>query len=204
MATTKEIMNWEKYAEKYQALVDYGIQTGRVRAYDDSLLQKMRKVSYNGFPVSAVLLCPELCQGYCYQSVLLLAKALKDSKFRVVTADVDMLALNPVYLDKYRGMDDVPWANHCFLEETTPEGIVWVYDTSMGLIFEKNLYYEIQNPQIFTINEQEDFTEEYDFKEYAMPISLEILESMAIASENLYTAALLSEIDYIKSTKSFK
>ena len=32
------------------------------------------------------------------------------------------------------------------------DGTTWVYDTSVGLVFEKSLYYKMQNPKITKVN----------------------------------------------------
>ena len=121
MANISNNQRWEKYLIRYNELFELGLQTDRIKMYDSNLIAKMRSVSYQGLPLSLILLSPEICQGFCYQSVLLLAKALKDSKYQVVTADIDMLRLNPYYLEQFQDKQGIPWANHCFLEETSRE-----------------------------------------------------------------------------------
>ena len=203
MVSFLDNQRWENYLNQYEMLFELGVQSGRIKMYDNEIISKMRNIQYQGLPLSLILLSPTICQGFCYQSVLLLGKALKDSDYKIVTADINMLKLNPYYLEQFQGVNDKPWANHCFLEETKKDGTTWVYDTSSGLIFEKTLYYQMQNPKITTINDKEDFTEDFDFKEFGMNITLEDIERIANSTNNAYTELLCQEIYYHKMLTSF-
>lgn len=141
MATELELLKWNLYKKKYDILFDYGVRHGLIRPYDAQLIENLRHIYYGGLPASILLLHGNLSNGHCYDRGTLITLGFGDDDFHVVDADIDSLKLNPKCIDEYRYNNlSEHYANHCFAERTTADGITWVYDTSLGLVFEKGLY----------------------------------------------------------------
>jgi len=205
MVTKLDKIKWELWKKKNELLIRYGASRVLVRKYEDELIENLRHVYYGGIPASIILLCPTLCEGRCYDRALLMTLGFGDDAFKLVDADVDMIALDPRYIDAA----NEHYANHCFAERTMKDGMTWVYDTTLGFICEKNLYYIIQHPRITKINEKAEtiaFCEYRDIKnadierdKYALPITLPNLEAIVASEERgLYVERLRYELELFK------
>ena len=208
MATKTEKLKWSIWKKRTVLLTSYGIKTGRIHSYEKELIENLRHVYYGGIPASILLLCEEVCNGFCYDRGVLVTLGFSDDDFRVVDADIDGIKLNPKYIDKNRENQDPHYASHCFAERTKSDGTTWVYDTSMGLVIEKDLYYKMENPQITKINSKQEtlnFCEYQDIKnsninkdKYVLPLILPNIEYIASISSGIYHEELRQEIDLFK------
>jgi hypothetical protein len=209
MATKIEEMRWKLYNIKFNVLLCYGVIQGKIFPYDDELIENLRHVNYGGVPASILLLCEKFSNGYCYDRGTLVTLGFGDDDFRVVDADVDILRLNPQYIDESRGeFENGEYANHCFAERKLKNGMTVVYDTSLGLVFEKNLYYKMQNPKITKINDREttlkylydDFQKDSDIErdKYALPLILPWIEKSLVPTQPFYLEKLKKEIEILK------
>lgn len=213
MATLKDKLRWNIYKRKQDLLFTYGLATGLIHPYEEELLENLRHVYYGGVPASIILLCDELCNGRCYDRSLLITLGFGDDDFRLVNGDINLFKLNPKLIDRYNeaislGYEWPHQANHSFAERTKKDGTIWVYDTTWGLVFEKNLYYRINNPKIHKINNRqatEDFCEYQDIKnanfeqdKYILPMILPTIEKIVKSSNQPYTKVLLEEIVHFK------
>lgn len=169
----------------------WGIRKGLIKPYDEDLLKRLREIYCGGLPISLLILHEGLSNGHCYDRGTAVALGFGDDDFRIVDADIDSIKLNPIYIDKYKGGKlSEHYGNHCFAERTMSDGSVWVYDTSVGLVFEKNLYYRMEHPIITTVNDKEatlaflkeDFVrEDIERDKYALPLILPMIEDSSKA-----------------------
>lgn len=214
MATKLDKLRWEIFNKKYDILFSYGLATGRIHPYEDELIENLRHVYYGGLPASVVLLCRKMCNGKCYDRALLITLGFGDDDFQLVDADIDGISLRPRYVDEAKRRHDPHIGNHCFAERTKKDGTVWVYDTTAGLVFEKKLYYMMENPKITKVNSKQatlDYCEHQDIKntnidndKYALPMILPIYEKIAERENGIYAEALRHEIELFKQTINYE
>lgn len=214
MATKLEQLKWKLHKKKYDILFDYGVKHGLIRQYDNQLIENLRHVYYGGFPASILLLHGKLSRGHCYDRGTLITLGFGDDDFQVVDADVDSLKLNPQLIDecRYNNLSE-HYPNHCFAERTTVDGTTWVYDTSVGLVFEKKLYYKMQNPKITKVNDRPttlkflyyDFQRDSDIErdKYALPLILPSIETCMKPIQPFYLEQLTKEIEILKSETGY-
>lgn len=214
MATRLENLKWKLYLMKRDILFEYGIRTGLIQMYDNELIKNLRHVYCGGLPASILLLHRDLSNGRCYDRGPLIALGFLDDDFRVVDADIDSLRLNPKYIDEYRkGLTSEYFPNHCFAERAKKDGSTWVYDTSLGLVFEKNFYYQLEHPIITKVNDREttlnflyeDFQRESDIEKDKdiLPIVLPIIENSKEAVQPFYLENLQQEIEILKQELNY-
>lgn len=209
MATELEEKEWELYKKRYHAFITYGAKNGLIGIYDDKLIGNLRHVYYGGLPASILLLHRKLSNGHCYDRGTLVTLGFDDDDFRVVDADIDSLRLNPQYIDLYRsGKSGPDFANHRFAERILKDGMAVVYDTSVGLVFEKNFYYELEHPKITDVYDKEsvlsflyyDFQQDLDIErdKYALPLILPNIENYLVPTQPFYLRRLKQEIEILK------
>lgn len=216
MATEQEELRWKLYNKKSDLLYKYGVRHNLISTYDDKLLDKLRHVYYGGLPASIILLHNNLSNGFCYDRGPLITLGFdEDDDFKVVDADVDSLRLNPKYIDETReGKQSERYANHCFAERILKDGRTLVYDTSLGLVFDKKLYYRLENPKITKINDKETTLEflYYDSQrdsnietdKYTLPFLLPTIERNLEPIQLLYSEQLKEEIELFKKEINYE
>ncbi len=157
------------------------------------------------------MLVPKLCDGHCYDRVLLLTHAFKEDQFQLVDVNINTIRLNPNIIDKSRNISTGElgknYANHCFVEKKEADGSIWVYDTTARLVIEKELYYQMEEPEITKINSKqatEDYfeyieTEQADIErdKYASIIVIPNIEA-TITDQDPYREMLKREIEIFK------
>ena len=199
---------WKLYQEKYRELFNYGVEHGLIRLYSDNLIKALRNIYYGGLPASIVLLCNEACNGFCYDRAILLSLAFFDDDYQMIEADIDSLRFNPHYIAE-NGEDQNPrYAEHCYLEGKGGDGTIWVFDTSLGLVFERGLYEKMQQPKVNRVYDKNtvmSFGEYQDIKnadiesdKYALPLLMPSYEAIAEKARPYYQERLKEEIDYYK------
>lgn len=152
MTTKIQKMKWNFYQYKKFELLRWGLKTGRIFPYDDELIKKLRTIYHGGIPASIILLSDGLSNGFCYDRALLMSRAFLDTEddVKLLYGDVDGLKLNPRFIN-----DGPLYADHCFLERITKDGVKLIYDTSTGFVYDKKLYWLMEKPKIRKINEKE-------------------------------------------------
>lgn len=207
MAIKLDNLKWNLYLKKKKLLFFYGFKNGLIHPYEKDLIENLRHIYYGGVPASIIIPLISFCNGRCYDRALLLATAFRNEDFCLIDADVDEIRLNPKIINKFKDYNDNHFANHCFVERTKTDGTIWVYDTSVGLVFEKNLYYKLQNPRITKINTKEKTLNYCEFQDilnadierdkYILPLTFPNIEA-AVEKEYLYKELLKEEIERFK------
>ena len=187
MSTRARDLSWKLYYYKNTRLLKWGFEQHRITLYSEELIEKLRNISYGGIPASILLLCNKTSNGYCFDRALLLAQAFLDTDddVQLVYALIDGLRLNPAYEED---RDDPDFAKHCFVERITTDGKHIIYDTSTGMVYDRDIYWQIEHPKVLHINGKKDIieflkTEEFVHDEdmerdkYIAPIMLPAIES---------------------------
>lgn len=214
VATKLDELKWKLFNKKRDILFEYGIKNGLIFGYDDKLLERLRDVNYGGLPASLIILNEKLCNGYCYDRGPLISLGFGDDDFQIVDADIDSLRLNPEYIDEYKNNKiDNHYAEHCFAERKLKDGIVLVYDASLGLVFEKSFYYKLEHPKIRVVNNKEktlnflreEFLEDSSLErdKYILPLILPNLEKRLTPIQPFYEEQLKEEIRLIKEKVNY-
>ena len=215
MATKYEKLRWDLYLIKKKIIFAFGFKTGLIRGYDIEFIENLRKVYYGYLPISIILLDVEGCINKCYGRALLAAFGCGDDYFEHVDADVDSITFKVKNIDVIRnqlGYLPPHYGNHSFIERTMKDGSVWVYDTSCGLVFEKHLYYLLNNPKVTKRHPKSEVTDYIEYQDivdnnrvgainedkYLLPTALPILEEKVRSGNDIYKDALLAEIEWYK------
>lgn len=187
MATEIEKKKWELHQKKHKKLTLWGLKMGYITPYGADLIGKLRTIYSGGVPASIILLSNGMSNGHCYDRATLMAQAFLDTEddVNLVYASIDSLRLNPIY--SKRKKESLLYADHCIVERITKEGYHFIYDTSTGLIYDKELYWLIERPKVRKINNKESirefvkkeefyYPEDPDRDKYAAPIIVPMIE----------------------------
>lgn len=204
-------LKWELQKKKFKMLLLWGLRHGYIFPYDDELIIKLRNIYYGGIPASIILLSNGMSNGHCYDRALLMSQAFLDSEddVKLLYASIDSLRLNPDYI-----RDNPMYADHCFVERTTKDGRHLIYDTSCGFIFDKKIYWLMENPKIRKINDKdaikkfldedcEKCTFNLENDKYVAPLILPMIESTFGRPTEMYSVKgielLQREIEHYKN-----
>ncbi len=210
MATKLQKMKWDLHCYKERLLLIWGLKNGLIIPYDDELIEKLRKVYYGGIPASVILLSNGMTNGHCYDRALLMSRAFLEDEgdVQLLYATIDSLKLNPKFI-----CDDPLYADHCIVERITKDGRHLIYDTSAGFIYDKKLYWLMENPKVRKVNSKESikrfieddedrYPEDVDRDKYAAPLILPMIEMTFGRPTEMYSAKgielLQREIEHYK------
>ena len=216
MATILQKLKFDLHQKKYKMLLLYGLSKGLILPYDDELIERLRKVYYGGVPASIILLSNGLSNGHCYDRALLMSRAFLDTSddVKLLYGDIDSLKLNPKFIS-----DSPHYADHCFVERITEDGRELIYDTSCGFVFDKKLYWLMENPKIRHVNDKDKiktFINEdlennpglVDDDKYLAPLILPFIEKTYGSPTEMYTLngieLLQREIKHYKDEINYK
>lgn len=187
VATRLQELKWNLHCFKDTKLLIWGLKNGLIFPYSDKLIEKLRNVYYGGIPASIILLCDALTNGHCYDRALLLAKAFinDEDDIKLIYASINSIKLNPMYIDE--NSEDPLYADHCFLERITKDGRHLIYDTTTGFVYDKSIYWKIENPKVRHINDKESIkrfieedkeqtSEDLNRDKYAAPLIISNIE----------------------------
>ena len=201
-------IRYNLFKKRYNLLFYYGVMHGLIKKYDDELLNNLSHIYLGGLKATILLLHLNLANGHCYDRATLVTLGFQDDDFQVVDSLVDGLRLRPDLIKKFKeGNLSENYGGHCFAERKDKDGKIWVYDTSVGLVFEKNLYYRMQHPIIKKVNNREKtlaFLEEllkdsnFEEDKYMLPLILPPLETNLVPTQPFYLEQLKKEISLLK------
>lgn len=199
-------LSWKRFCDFKEQLIIEGAQNGLVKPYDEELIETLRNVFYGGIPASIILLCRDLCNGYCYDRATLLTRGLS-LDYKLVKANINTLRLNPKFIKMRKTMPD--YAAHRFVEVSDENNIIWVYDTTSGFVMEKSLFYRIEQPEILKVDSKhavDKFCNDLELvsnegSPFAIELILPFIEKIA-NNELMYQDLLLREIELFKISMS--
>jgi len=207
MITIEEQEKWDIYKRKRDTLIDYGFKNGLVKEYDEETLKRLRNVSIGGVPGDIYIMSYTMTSGNCRKCARLATFAFPEDDFEIVDAVVDGVNLCPYNIEEFRGQD-IEYGLHTFALRKNKNGLSWVYDTTHGLIIEKNLYFKIENPDIKRVITKEEFQSSDEYREikdadfeaekYLLPLSLPAIEADATSLEHRYDHILQERIKELK------
>jgi len=208
MASKIDNLKWELYKKKKRILTLWGLEHGFIFPYDKQLIENLRNVYYGGIPGSILLLCQTLCQGYCYDRSVLITLGFGDDDFNVIKAGIDGIKLNPEYIDKNKKYPSKNYDSHSIAERIFNDGSRWIYDTSLGLMYDKRLYWIIERPDVRKINNKQatlEFCEYQDIKnadierdKYSLPLIIPQIEFIVSRTNCVYNDIIKEEIALLK------
>lgn len=201
--------------ERLLLLLLWGLKNGLILPYDDELIEKLRKVYYGGIPALVILLSNAMTDAYCYDRALLMSRAFleDEDEVQLLCASINSLKLNPKLI-----CDDPLYADHCIVERTTEDGRHLIYDTSVGFIYDKSLYWMMENPKIRHISKkdvikkyiEEDekrYLKDLDKDKYVAPLILPMIEMTFGRPTEMYSAKgielLQRKIEHFKQQISY-
>ena len=211
MSTKYQELKWKLFQKKSRALLIYGLKKGYIAPYDEELIEKLRTIYHGGIPASILLLSNGMSNGHCYDRALLMSRAFLDTEddVNLIYASIDSIKLNPLYIKD----DDENYADHCFVERITKEGYHIIYDTSTGLMYDKEMYWKMEKPKIRQINNKQSiinfikednmiYPEDIDRDKYAAPLILPMIEMTYNRPGEMYAATKINllqrEIEFFK------
>lgn len=149
---------------KKEKLTLWGLKNNLIKPYDEELITKLRHIYSGAIPASILLLSNCMCNGKCYDRAYVMAQAFLDTEddVNLIYATVDSIKLNPRYIDE----SDPLYADHCFVERITKDGKHLIYDTSSGYVYDKKLYWLLENPKVRHITPKEVLVDRVKNDEY--------------------------------------
>lgn len=162
-----------------QEVMVNALQEGKILPYEEELISKLRNLTYRGFPLSIILFCKEFCRGECYSMSMNLSRAMEH--FTLVHGDVNFIVL------------DEKDPNHSWVEK---DG--FVYDTTDGFRWDKDLYYELFQPVVREVYDENTVKDYSDYQRVLSHSDDEIeLERLKLMIQ--YIELLESEQPYVNS-----
>ena len=147
---------WELYKINFKSYMSSGKLLEKIKPFDEEIITNLRDLYYNSMPAVVLLLGKDFAQENCHTRAKLLAYAFKDDNYEVITANVDGLKYNPEYVTGYlSGKLKSNYKEHSYVRRLEKDGKYWIYDTSLGLKIEEDLYNAMQNPEILSVSRKE-------------------------------------------------
>lgn len=172
------------------------LRKGLISLYDDELIGKLHNIYYGGVLASVILLSGAMTNGCCYDRAFLLARAFlnETDDINLIYATLDSLRLNPESV-----CDDSLYADHCIVSQTTKDGRCLIYDTSTGIVYDKEMYWLIENSKIrkidnkasirkFLLEEERINPSCIKGDKYIARVILPMLEAEALKEDEMYSA----------------
>lgn len=164
----------------------------KIASYEKELIDRLRDFSYEGIPLSVVVLCFSICNRNCYPTSIYLTLGM--DHFKLVHGDVNIYPKNLEY------------PNHSWVEK---DG--FVYDPTDSYKWEKELYYHVFEPVVVKEYDEESvqnysFYQETiqrlgknDFDKDSVALILQYLELLEAEIPTVNHYFLLEEIEKSRS-----
>ncbi len=193
--------------QKYQHdMIFKGLREGNVFLYPPAFIDYLRPYTYGGVPLTLIMLVNEVCNGRCYDRAKMVSLAFDDAT--LVYGDIESL----------RCQSKTGNPEHAFIETREfGRDRTWVVDTSMGLIFDKDFYYDLEKVKVNKVYSKEQImqmgevysvlSDDFESQKYVLTFWLPIIESVLESSNRLGTAVYKDftkhEIEKLKSAVGY-
>lgn len=213
MATIKEKIKWELFKIKREAMYQYGLKHNKVFVYDEEIISKLRNYYFGSFPVSLLLLLEKGVAGFCYDRSPFIVYGFLDDDFEYVSGDADSMKLNPEFIDQHnKGVLGDLYGEHAIVVRKVDENLELVYDVTLGLIFEKDFYYKLENFKPRVVRGKKETIEranlechdgsDFDREKSSLLTLLPMFEG-ASAVQDFYSDYLVNEIRILKEKSGY-
>lgn len=126
--------------------INDALNKGWILPYEEDLIMRLRTLNYRGFPLAIVLLCREFCVGECYSMSMNLSRAM--DSFQLIHGDVNFITT------------ECDYPKHSWIEK---DG--YVYDTTDGFRWKKDLYYSLFEPKVIEIYDENSIRNYYMYQQ---------------------------------------
>ncbi len=147
---------------------------GKIVPYEQSLLDRLRKYTAYGLPCSIILLSSPCCNNECYAMSVLLSRGL--DTFTLVHGNVNKF------------LKDDRYPNHSWIEK---DG--FVYDTTDGFKWDKELYYRLFEPEVIECYDEVSVEEDPYYQAVLANTKTEPSSKKALALQLQYLELLEQE-----------
>lgn len=164
------------------------IEEDKIKPYEQELIDKLRSYNYKGIPLSIIVLCFDACNGNCYATSVFLTSGM--DKFKLVHGNINIYPKNNYH-------------NHSWIEKDD-----FVYDSTDGFKYEKELYYKLYEAEsVVTYDEEncknynfyQDMIQQYDEANIPfLTIFLQFLEEEENKIPTINHNLLLKEIEAVR------
>lgn len=213
MATIKERIKWELFKIKREAMYQYGLNHNKIFAYNEEIISRLRKYYFGPFPLSLLLLLEKGVEGFCYDRTPFIVYGFLDDDFEYVSGDADNIKLNPEVIDQHNKGDlgDL-YGEHAIIVRKVDENLELVYDVTLGLIFEKEFYYKLENFKPRVVRDKKETIERANFEchdgsnfdqEKSSLLTLLPMFEGASAVQEFYSDNLEDEIRILKEKSGY-
>lgn len=186
-----EIIKNKLYYQKMKSLLSKGEKEGKIVPFDEEFYEKMKNIYFNGIPISMHIkyLRPTLPPGKCYDRSLLMFFCFDDAL--LVRGDQKDLEIR-------FGKES---AGHGWIEICD-----YVYDPSLLLRFDKELYYKIYEITNVHKYNKEQYNQENDeyYKEVRNTTINDFLPGGSKRTDLLASIPLIREISKLSKNKEFE
>ncbi len=168
--------------------------TKKILPYEDSLIERLRDISYRGIPLSVVVLSFPICNRHCYPTSICL------------TLGMDYFTLVHGNVNCYPKNQDYP--NHSWVER---DG--YVYDPTDGYRWERDYYYQVYEAEVVEVYDENSVQKYNYYQEFLketyqqeipkenLTLILQYLEMLEKESPTVNGVRLLEEIKVCRSRK---
>ena len=167
--------------------LDKALNENKILLYEDSLIENLRDVYYKGVPIAISILSYPMCVKQCYAMSVNLTRGM--DHFNLVHGNVNFLQKNESY------------PNHSWVEK---DG--FVYDTTDGFKWDKELYYKLFQPEVVEVYD-ENTIKDYSFYHYILSradsdlplvnkaLMIQYIESLEIEEPLINAEKLFEEVE---------
>ncbi len=155
--------------------------------YENDLITHLRNFTYEGIPLSVIVLCFPICNSNCYPTAIYLTKGM--SYFKLIRGNINIYPKN------------LEFPNHSWVEK---DG--YVYDPTDGFKWKSELYYRVFKPEVLEVYDEvsiqgdsfyQDATKRLENKtcsKEALAMTLQYIEGIELKEPSMNHTMLLEEI----------
>jgi|GEM_PF-2958002 len=204
MSNTQLSPEWQKRADERHARFMKAVNAGQVRPFPKEVFDALRPYQFGGIPMSILLFTIEMNNGFCYEKGTDLTLAFDECT--LYYGDVEYLR---VKTEGEIHKDGSSAADHAFVE-----AYGHVFDTTMGLMYTKEAYWDVERPTIRKTHTKEECLEylkysgilgggtDFAKNKWSLLLTLPSIENIVYNTEDIATEMnkklLLEEIKKLK------